>query len=182
MAKRALVVIDLQNDYFRDGKWELDGIDAAAENSAHLVASFRDTNDLVIHVRHEFLTNDSPFFLPGSTGAAIHETVRPEKGEPVILKHHINGFQKTNLRETLTQNNIEELVICGAMSHMCVDATTRAAVDLGYPCTLIHDACATRSLEFEGIQIPAQQVHAAHMATLGFGYATVDSTKKYLDS
>ncbi len=180
MSKKALVVIDLQNDYFPGGKWVLEGINSAAEKASRLIALFRETNDSVIHVKHEFLTDDSPFFSPGSVGASIHEKVSPSKGEPVVLKHQINSFRDTDLKEVLRQKNIDELVICGAMSHMCVDATTRAAADFGYLCTLIHDACATRELEFNGSRIPAQQVHADHMATLGFAYANIISTENYL--
>jgi len=71
-------------------------------------------------------------------------------------------------------------VICGAMSHMCVDAGARAASDLGYRCVVVHDACATRDQEFEGIVVPAAQVQAAFMAALRFGYATSVSTEEYL--
>ena len=72
------------------------------------------------------------------------------------------------------------MVLCGAMSHMCVDAGARAASDLGYRCVVVHDACATRDQEFEGVVVPAEQVHAAFMAALRFGYATALSTEEYL--
>ena len=65
------------------------------------------------------------------------------------------------------------------MSHMCIDATTRAAVDFGFPCTVIHDACATRDLVFGGLTIPAAQVHGAFMAALA-PYARVLSLEEYL--
>jgi hypothetical protein len=76
MPKRALVLIDIQNDYFPGGKWTLRGIDAAAENAAKLLAAARAAGDLVVHVRHEFPTADAPFFAPGSEGAKIHPKVR----------------------------------------------------------------------------------------------------------
>ena len=66
------------------------------------------------------------------------------------------------------------------MSHMCVDAGTRAASDLGYRCVVVHDACATRDQEFEGAVVPAAQVHAAFMTALKFGYAASVSTEEYL--
>ena len=80
----------------------------------------------------------------------------------------------------MTTAGVEELVICGAMSHMCIDATTRAAFDHGFPCTVIHDACATRDLVFEGLTIPAAQVHGAFMAALGMRYARVLSVEDFL--
>jgi nicotinamidase-related amidase len=70
--------------------------------------------------------------------------------------------------------------IVGAMSHMCIDATTRAAYDLGLKCTLIHDACATRDLAFGGQTVGAQQVHASFMAALGWWYAELQSTAELL--
>jgi nicotinamidase-related amidase len=65
------------------------------------------------------------------------------------------------------------------MSHMCIDATTRAAFDFGFKCVVIHDACATRDLEFEGQTIAADQVHASFMAALGSAYATVLTLEAY---
>lgn len=180
MAKRALVLIDVQNDYFPGGKWPLDGIEAAADNAAQLLTAARAAGDLVVHVRHEFPTADGPFFAPGSEGAQIHERVRGLPNEPVVLKHHVNAFRETDLKDMLDRHGVEEVVICGAMSHMCVDAGTRAASDLGYKCIVVHDACATRDQEFEGTVVPAADVHAAFMAALGFGYAKLISTQEYL--
>ncbi len=180
--KRAVIVVDIQNDYFPGGKWTLHGIEAAADNAARLIAAARTQGDMVIHIRHEFPTNEAPFFLPGSEGAQIHPKVRNVGNEPVVLKHHINSFRETDLKEILDRNGIEEVVICGAMSHMCVDAVTRASNDYGYKVTVIHDACASRDLEINNVSVPAVQVHAAFMAALGFGYATMRSTDEYLST
>jgi nicotinamidase-related amidase len=180
MPKRALVLIDIQNDYFPGGKWTLTGIDAAADNAAKVLAAAREAGDLVVHVRHEFPTADAPFFAPGSPGAQIHPKVVTAGGEPVVLKHHVNAFRETDLKALLDRHGVEEVVICGAMSHMCVDAGARAASDLGYRCVVVHDACATRDQEFEGAVVPAAQVHAAFMAALRFGYARLVSTEEYL--
>ena len=180
MPKRALVLIDIQNDYFPGGKWTLSGIETAADNAARVLAAAREAGDLVVHVRHEFPTADAPFFAPGSDGAKIHPKVRNLGGEPVVLKHHVNSFRETDLKAILDRNGVEEVVICGAMSHMCVDAGARAASDLGYRCVVMHDACATRDQEFEGAIVPAAQVHAAFMAALRFGYAKLLTTEEYI--
>lgn len=150
MAKPALIVIDVQNDYFPGGRWELRDMEAAADNASRLLAAARQAGDVVVHVRHEFPTADAPFFAPGSTGAQIHSKVQNQPGEEVVLKHQINAFRDTPLREILDRQGVEDVVICGAMSHMCVDAATRAASDLGYRCTVVHDACATRDMESAG--------------------------------
>lgn len=180
MSKRALVLIDVQNDYFPEGKWELEGMEGAADNAARLLAAARAAGDLVVFVRHEFPSPDAPFFAPGTPGAEIHGKVVPAEGEPLVLKHHVNAFRETELRKILDERGIEEVVICGAMSHMCIDAGVRAASDLGYRCTVVHDACATRDQEFSGKVVPAADVHAAYMAALGFAYAEVRSTDEYL--
>jgi nicotinamidase-related amidase len=180
MTKRALIVVDIQNDYFPGGKWTLSGIEAAADNAARLLAATRAKGELVVHIRHEFKTDDAPFFTPGSEGAQIHAKARNQGDEHVVLKHHVSSYRETDLKEVLDRNGIEEVVICGAMSHMCVDAITRASSDFGYKVTVVHDACASRDLEFNGVKVPAAQAHAAFMAALGFAYATMRSTDEHL--
>ena len=113
---------------------------------------------------------------PAHRARAIHESVAPEPGEPVVVKHFPNSFRESRLLDELERAGAEGLTICGAMSHMCIDATTRAAADLGFNCLVAHDACATRDVEFEGKQVAAGDVHAAYMSALGFAYAKVMST------
>jgi nicotinamidase-related amidase len=182
MAKRALIIVDLQNDYFPGGRWTLTGIEAAAANAAHLLQSARDAGHLVVHIRHEFPNSDAPFFVQGSQGAAIAQQVLNKEGEPVVLKHHINAFRETDLKSILDANGVDEVVIAGAMTHLCVDAITRASVDFGYKATVIQDAVATLDVEFGGVEVPAAYVHAVSMASLSFAYAAIVSTDEYLAS
>ncbi|MDN4546117.1 MULTISPECIES: cysteine hydrolase family protein [unclassified Pseudomonas] len=180
MAKQALIVVDIQNDYFPQGKWPLVGADAAADNAVRLIKAFRDAGDSVVHIRHEFTSEDAPFFTPNSEGAKLHPKVLNRADEPVVLKHFVNSFRETELQSILDEQGIKELVVVGSMSHMCVDGITRAAADFGYTVTVIHDACATRDLEFNGVAVPAAQVHAAFMAALAFAYASVVSTNEFI--
>ncbi|UVL87732.1 cysteine hydrolase family protein [Pseudomonas sichuanensis] len=180
MSKQALIIIDIQNDYFPGGKWTLDGAEAAADNAARLLDAARKRGDLVVHVRHEFESSDAPFFTPGSAGARIHHKVEPANDEAVVLKHKVNSFRDTNLKALLDQHDVKALTIAGSMSHMCVDAATRAAADYGYDVTVAHDACATLPLAFDGKQVPAAEVHASAMAALAFAYAKVVSTDELL--
>ncbi|UVK81546.1 cysteine hydrolase [Pseudomonas sichuanensis] len=180
MSKQALIIIDIQNDYFPGGKWTLDGAEAAADNAARLLDAARERGDLVVHVRHEFESSDAPFFTPGSAGARIHQKVEPANNEAVVLKHKVNSFRDTNLKALLDQHDVKALTIAGSMSHMCVDAATRAAADYGYDVTVAHDACATLPLAFDGKQVPAAEVHASAMAALAFAYAKVVSTDELL--
>jgi len=184
MSNTALLLIDLQNDYYQsyDGaKWPLSETEKVSNNAATLLARFRDNNMPVVHVRHEFPSSEAPFFLPNSDGAKIHSSVAPIENEPVVLKHQINSFRDTDLQKTLESLNVEKLIIVGAMSHMCIDAVARAAVDFGYECHVAHDACTTLELEFNGVTVPAKHVHHAFMAALSFGYCNVDSTDKLLN-
>ncbi|MFD2644934.1 cysteine hydrolase family protein [Pseudomonas japonica] len=180
MSKKALIIIDIQNDYFPGGKWTLANADAAADNAAKALAAARARGDLVIHVRHEFESADAPFFAPGSEGARIHPKLAPQGDEAVVLKHKVNAFLDTPLQSLLEQQRVSELTVVGSMSHMCIDAAVRAAADLGYPVKVLHDACATRDLEFDGVTIAAAQVHASYMASLAFAYAEVLSTEAWL--
>jgi nicotinamidase-related amidase len=180
MSKTALIIVDLQNDYFKGGKWELEGTEDATIKAATLLKRFREKGLPVVHIRHEFPTVDAPFFAPNSEGAKVHSSVHELEGEPVVVKHQINSFRETGLKQILDELQVDSVMICGAMSHMCIDAVTRAANDFGYTCTIAHDACATLALEFNGIHVPAKQVHAAFMAALGFAYANVVSTDKLL--
>lgn len=180
MSKRAIIVVDLQNDYFPSGKLPLVGIEQAVANAARVMDAARANGDPVIHVRHEFAAPDAPFFVPGTAGADIHPAVAPLDNEQVVLKNHPNSFLNTGLKGILESMGVEEVVVIGAMSHMCIDATCRAAADLGYKTSVVHDACATRDLEFRGQVVPASQVHAALMAALAFGYATVTTTDEHL--
>jgi nicotinamidase-related amidase len=180
MSKIALIIVDLQKDYFQGGKWELEGTAAAATKAAILLKNFRSKGLPVVHIRHEFPTKDAPFFAADSDGAKVHSSVQEIEGEPVVVKHQINSFRETNLKDILEELKVDSVLICGAMSHMCIDAVTRAANDYGYNCLVAHDACATLELEFNGIVVPATQVHAAFMAALGFAYAKVASTDELL--
>ncbi|MNS49857.1 Streptothricin hydrolase [compost metagenome] len=176
MTRRAVIAIDIQNEYFDTGKLPLVGIEAAASQARQVMDDARAKGDMVVHVRHEFSDPQAPFFTPGTPGVAIHESVAPMAGEPVVLKNYPNSFRDTNLKALLEEGGVEEVVLVGAMSHMCIDATSRAAADLGYKTLVVHDACATRDLEFDGMTVPAAQVHAALMAALGFAVAEIVST------
>ena len=182
MKNHLLVLVDIQNDYFTGGKMELSHMEAASENAALLLSLFRERNWPLVHIQHISLKADASFFVRGSIGVEIHSSVLPLKDERVVQKNFPNSFRETNLLEILKSHNINELVICGAMSHMCIDTTTRAACDLGYPVTLIHDACATRAVTFNNQVVEAANVQAAYMGALDGSFAKVISTSEYLFS
>ena len=173
MPDTALLVVDIQNDYFPGGAMELEGADAAGVKAGKVIRQFRDKSIPVIHVRHLSVRPGSTFFLPGTRGAEIHEAVTPLAGERVIEKNFPNSFRGTKLEQTLKESGVKNLVVAGMMTHMCVDATVRHAADLGYNITLLGDACATRAQSYGGEKVPARQVHAAFLAALNGFYAKV---------
>ncbi|MTI11734.1 cysteine hydrolase family protein [Sansalvadorimonas verongulae] len=177
---QALLLIDIQNDYFADGKWSLHNMEASAGKAAQVLQHARENGQLVVHVRHENIDEGAPFFVPETKGAEIHSSVAPLEGEPVVLKNQVNSFLQTNLKELLDENGIETLTIVGSMSHMCVDAVVRAASDFGYKVTVVEDACATHDIEFAGRTVSAPDAHAAFMFALSFAYAEVKTTAEYL--
>jgi nicotinamidase-related amidase len=173
MADTALVIIDIQNDYFPGGAMELEGADAAAEKAAQALKSFREKKLPIFHVRHLSVRPGSTFFLPGTKGAEIRSAVAPRAGELVVEKNFPNSFRATRLDEELKSAGVKNLVVAGMMTHMCVDASVRHAADLGYKITLLGDACATRAQKIAGETVPARQVHLAFLAALNGFYAKV---------
>jgi nicotinamidase-related amidase len=169
----SLVIIDIQNDYFPNGNMELVGSEAAGQMAGRLLSFFRGRAWPVFHIQHLALRPGATFFLPNTRGVEFHPSVAPLDGECVIQKHFPNSFRETSLLEELQQANIRQLVIAGMMTHMCVDATTRAATDYGFDCRIAHDACATRNLKFGERVVNAPDVHAAFLAALDGSYGKV---------
>ncbi|HEY5133907.1 MAG TPA: isochorismatase family protein, partial [Candidatus Krumholzibacteriaceae bacterium] len=128
------------------------------------------------HIQHVSIRPGATFFLPDTDGVKIHENVRPLANEPVFQKHYPNAFRDTSLLAHLRGADALRLVICGMMTHMCVDATVRAAFDHGFECMVAGDACATKALVHEGRTVAAPDVHAAFLAALSGTYATVLTT------
>jgi nicotinamidase-related amidase len=169
---RALLIIDIQNDYFPGGAFPLVEPEAAAANAARVLEAFRSGGEPVLHLQHQSPPEEG-FLVTGSPGGEIHASVAPAAGETVLTKAAPNGFLGTGLEDALRGADVDELVVAGMMSSMCVDATVRAAADLGFSVSLVHDACAAPDLEFGGQAIPGAAVHGAFMAALGSAYATL---------
>lgn len=177
----ALIVVDIQNDYFPNGKMALSNPDKAAANAVKVIDWFRQNHkDNIFHVQHIAGSPELGFFLPNTEGAEIHETVLPLENENTIVKNFPNSFLKTDLESKLREKGVTKVVVAGMMTHMCIDATVRAAVDLGFETTLIEDACATKELSYQERKIPAEQVHYSFVSALDGMYANVISTEKFL--
>ena len=174
----ALLIIDVQNDYFPGGTMEVPGSVAATRRAAELLAACRQRRLAIVHVRHESTRPGASFFLPGTPGAEIHADVAPLDGEGVITKNFPNSFRGTPLLDHLHGLGAKRLVVCGMMTQMCIDATTRAAFDLGFQCLVAADACAARPQNYGGRAVAAEDVHAAFLAALNGLYAKVLPTEE----
>jgi nicotinamidase-related amidase len=181
MAKKALILIDIQNEYFENGALKLVHPVPASEKARKLLERFREQNLPIVHIQH-ISPAGAPFFIEGTDGVEIHDNVKPKDGEKVFVKQFPNSFRDTGLLEYLKSNDITELVIVGMMTHMCIDATTRAAFDYGFSCTVIGDACATRDLEIKNEKVKAIDVHNANLAALEFFYTKIQNTEEYLSA
>ena len=181
--KTALIIIDIQNDYFPGGTMELVEPEKAALKAKEVLSYFRENKMPVIHVQHIVLQEGATFFLPNTKGAEINSIVTPLANEKVITKNYPNSFRDTKLLEYLHENNITNLVFAGMMTDVCIDATVRASMDNGFNNTLISDAVATRDRELNEKVVPASQVNTAFLAglnALGGLYATVLSSDEFL--
>jgi nicotinamidase-related amidase len=164
----ALIIIDIQDFYFPGGASALSEPEKAADNAKILLNDFREKHGLVVHVRHNF-----------EPGGNINERVNPVSDEKVFSKDEVNAFLNTGLNEYLRENHIKTLVLCGMQTHMCLEAATRAACDLGYSCIVVEDACATRDLKFGDVTVKAKEVHYSTLATLK-SYAKVKTLEDFL--
>jgi len=180
--KQGLIIIDVQNDYFQGGNMELVGMEAAADNCQRLLTRFRDNQAPIFHIQHLSVRAGSSFFVPDTNGCEINERVKPRGDEPVVVKNFPSSFRGTGLQDLLENAGVKQLVVCGAMTQMCVDTTVRAAFDLGFNCHVISDACATRNLEFEGRTVSASAVQDAFMASLNGLFAVVSTTEDFLQT
>jgi nicotinamidase-related amidase len=172
---RGLLVIDIQRDYFPGGAYPLVGPEGAAERAREVIESFRSKAQPILHMQHVWDAPDATFMRPGTDGVEIHPLVAPADGETVLQKTEPNSFVETPLESELRSRDVDDLVVVGMMTSMCVDSTVRAAVDLGFDVTVVHDACAAPDLAFGGHEVPGATVHAAFVAALADGYATVVS-------
>ncbi|WP_339295337.1 cysteine hydrolase family protein [Paenibacillus sp. FSL W7-1279] len=177
----ALLLVDIQNDYFPGGRNELFHPDQALTHAQEALSLFREKNLPIVHIQCILLENNATFFLPETEGINIHEGIKPQSDEQVIEKHTPDSFFQTELQEYLESIKVTRLVIGGMMSHICIDSTVRTASRLGYEVLLLSDACTTRDLVWNDTVIPAKTVHDTFMASLQDTFAQVVDTSRLYD-
>lgn len=178
----ALLLIDIQNDYFPNGRLALEKSNEACQKAQEVLQACRAKQMPVIYMQHMSTNTRAKHLLPCTKGVEFHTNIQPTKNEAIIKKHYPNSFRDTNLLSHLTKHHIKHLIIAGMMTHMAIDATVRAAYDLNFNCTVLSDACATMNLEFNNMLIPAQTVHNAFLAALQPLYSEVITVKEWLNT
>lgn len=177
----ALLVIDIQNFYFEGGRIPLTGPVEAAERAKRVLEAFRAKQLPIVHIRHVPESVPIADGDPADAQYRFRPIVAPAAGEKIVTKHHINSFRETDLLDHLRAKGIKALVIVGMQTHMCVEAAARAGADLGFEVTIVHDACATRPLEFNGHTAPAIDAHTTALAAIKGGYGRVVSVEELLN-
>ena len=172
LSSTALVLIDIQNDYFPNGCYPLSGSPEAGVQAQQLLDAFRKHALPIVHIQHE-MTGDMPkFFAPGTEGQQIHSTVKPLPGESVMIKHERSSFVGTPLLEELHAQGIETLILAGMQTNVCVQATTRDALKYGFTVIVPEDATAAVD---EG-------THATTLQAIGESGATIMRAEDLLKS
>ena len=166
-----LVMIDCQNTYTH-GVMELEGVQAALDEAATLLDRARSAGIPVIHVQHDDGAG-SLYDIHGESGAIV-DRVAPREDEPIVVKNYPNAFVQTELEERLASLGVQNLVLAGFMTHMCVNSTARGAFNLGYAPTVVAAATATRALPgLEQDPVPASAIQAASLAAIADLFAVV---------
>jgi nicotinamidase-related amidase len=176
----ALIIVDIQNFYFDKGLVPLVGSTEAAAQARRVLAAFRAKQRLIVHVRHVPTTVTLVDGEPSDPQFRIRPEVWPAAGEKVISKRFANSFRETDLLEYLREKHITRLVLIGMQTHMCVEAASRAATDLGFDVVVLDDACATRALTYGGRTVAADMVHTAALAAINGTYGRVTTVEQFL--
>ncbi|MEU4143884.1 cysteine hydrolase family protein [Streptomyces parvulus] len=177
LAGSTLVLIDYQNTY-TTGVMELDGWQDALEAGARLLARARREGAKVVHVVNDG-GEGTPYDIRAEIGA-IHPSVAPLDGEPVVVKKAPDAFVGTDLDRHVDAAGNDDLVIAGFMTHMCVAFTAQGAFLRGNRPTVVADACATRALPVTGLELDAAQVHHSALATIADLYGVVVPSQESL--
>ena len=167
----ALIMVDCQNTY-RRGVMQLTNVEPAIIEAQKLLQMARDLKVPVIHIQHDAGVG-TPYDVTAEIGA-ISAEVAPKNGEAVVVKNYPNSFWQTNLEAQLKALGIENVVLAGFMTHVCINSTARGAFNLGFKPTVVASACATRSLVgANGKTIDAQVMHDSALAAVRDLFAVV---------
>lgn len=169
MSKKALIVIDIQNDYFKEGAYPLYQPEVTMKKNIEAIDAAKENNIPVIHVQH-FVSpelGEGLFFYDDSYGAEIHkEILAAAPDAPVIEKRHADSFEKTNLEELLQELGVEEILITGMMTHNCVTHTTLSPAAAKYNPQVIEECVCTVDPIAHALAVDSMQVRGIKMLNI----------------
>ncbi|WP_417697556.1 cysteine hydrolase family protein [Pseudomonas sp.] len=177
LSQATLIIIDAQKEYLA-GPLALSGMDAAVANIRQLLGAARAAGRPIVHVRH--LGTHGGLFDPQGERGEFITGLEPQGDETVVEKLLPSAFHGTELKKRLEDLGPLDLIVCGFMSHSSVSTTVRAAKNLGFRCTLVEDACATRDLPHKDGVLSAEHVHQTEMAIMADNFATLALTRDFI--
>jgi nicotinamidase-related amidase len=183
--KEALIIVDVQNDYFPGGRFPTDSPVETAQAIAQLMEKFRKENKEIVHVVHHATEEQRKklnFFEPGTSGVEIHESVKPLANEKIFIKHEMSSFVGTDLKEYLESKGIDTIIVVGMMIHNCVNATVYSGTHRGFKCIVVDEAVNTFDQPYDGRIIKAKQIKEGFLAGIEFVYAKVKKVDDILNN
>jgi nicotinamidase-related amidase len=177
--KRALLVIDVQNEYFT-GKLPVSYPKDSLSKIINIMEAASESKIPVILVQHSALQKDASTFVKGSKEWELHDQIKGKKFNYLIEKNLPGSFTNTKLESILRDNKVDTVVICGYMSQMCCDTTSRQAVHLGFSVEFLSDATGTLDISNYAGSVTAEELHRAVLVTQAMRFSKVVSSDEWI--
>jgi nicotinamidase-related amidase len=179
MMSRALLVIDVQNEYFT-------GALPITHPAGHLgrileVMDAAEGKIPTIVIQHHFPQPEKPFFQRGSHGWELHPEVASRPRDLLVEKTLPGSFTNTPLEAWLRQRGIDTVAIAGYMTHMCCDTTAREAVHRGFQVESLSDATGTLPLSNAAGAVTAAELHRTILCAQQMLLSEVLPSSKWLE-
>jgi len=179
--KRALLVIDVQNEYFT-GKLPVSYPENSFQNILKVI-DFSNQKDIpVILIQHAKIDKDAVTFKKGTHEFEIHDEVLKRNYNKIIEKNLPGSFTGTELKSWIKENGIETVTICGYMTQMCCDTTARQAMQLGFNVEFLSDATGTLGISNYAGEISDEELHKAILVTQAMIFSKVLTTDEWINS
>jgi nicotinamidase-related amidase len=179
--KRALLVIDVQNEYFL-GKLPVTHPPGSLENILAAMDAAQAMGVPVVVIQHTAIQEGSPVFVKGSMGWGLHLEVFTRPRALYFEKHLPGSFTNTNLEAWLFAQGLDTVTICGYMANMCCDTTARQAMHLGFNVEFLADATGALDIANAGGKATAEELHRATLVTQAMRFSKVMTTKDWMAS
>ncbi|MDZ8238404.1 MAG: cysteine hydrolase family protein [Nostoc sp. ChiQUE01a] len=179
--KRALLVIDVQNEYFT-GKLPITYPSGSLDNILQVMNIAKERDIPVIVVRHTQPLENSPIFQKGSPEWELHPEIAKYPYDLLIEKNLPGSFTATELETWLKERNIDTVVISGYMTQMCCDTTARQAAHLGFSVEFLSDATGTLAFQNNGGAATDEELHRATLVAQDTFISQVINTSKWINN